>query len=103
MQLALRCASFCAGPTKTNDATQSEGPFAVPSKLRMPTCCCYMCLFSRHKHAESHITVSFSPGKREDIFSSCQDRTRCTNERDGGSRSGVALLTMAVAAGTQAV
>jgi hypothetical protein len=34
----------------------------------MPACCCYMRLFSRHKHAESHITVSFSPGKGADIF-----------------------------------
>ena len=40
----------------------------VSGSLRRSACCCYMRLFSRHKHAESHITVSFSPGKRADIF-----------------------------------
>ena len=61
-------ANFYAGLIGLNAATRSEKPFAVSGKLRLPACCCYMRLFSCHKHAESHITVSFPPGKREDVF-----------------------------------
>ena len=90
-------ANFYAGPARLNAATRSERPFAVSGRLRLPACCCYMRLFSRHKHAESHITVSFSPGKGADIFLLLGGiAIRCTKKRGGGSRSGMAFLTMAL-------
>ena len=61
-------ANFYAGPARLNAATRSKRPFAVSCKLRLPAGCCYIRLFSRHQHAASHITVSFPPGKREDVF-----------------------------------
>jgi hypothetical protein len=67
-KFALQTSMQVPHPAGLNTATRSERPFAVSGKLRLPACCCYMRLFSCHKHAQSHITVSFFPGKREDIF-----------------------------------
>ena len=93
-------ANFYAGPARLNAATRSVRPFAVSDKLRLSACCCYMRLFSRHKHAESHITVSFSPGKGADIFFFLAgSQFDAQKKQGGGSRSGMAFLTMALLQG----